>query len=276
MSIFTYLKNSFARKIARRVTKEYPTKIETFPTKDYGDIRFANWQNPLVTRKEIDQKYLDFFKKFIKEGDLAIDIGANIGHMTVPMAYICGKKGLTLGFDPNPYVFKILEVNAGLNLENTNLRCFNFAITDAEEMYYYNSSEASFNNGGISKTANNQHGKFTLSQQIQGVKLETFLKKEFPKYLPHLRLIKIDTEGYDKEIIKSIGNLLVEYSPVVISECFKDTTPDDRFEHFELLHSRRYSLFFIEDFNVDTIIIPILKKEDMLNWKHFDFYAIKN
>jgi FkbM family methyltransferase len=273
--MFDYFKKSFARKIARRVTKEYPTTIDTFQTKDYGAIRFANWDNPLVAHKEIDQKYLDFFKKFIKEGDLALDIGANIGHMTVPMGFITGKKGLTMGFDPNPYVFKILEVNANLNADKTNIQCFNFAITDEDDTYFYNSSEASFNNGGISKEPNNQHGKFALSQKIQGVKLEDFLKKEFPTQLPNLRLIKIDTEGYDKEIIKSIANLLVEYGPVVISECFKDNTPESRFEQFELLHSKGYSLFYIEDFSIDTTILPILKKEDMLKWKHFDLYAIK-
>ena len=52
---------------------------------------------------------VDFYKKCIKKGDFVIDIGANVGDTTVPMAIAAGAEGLTLGFDPNPYVYKILE-----------------------------------------------------------------------------------------------------------------------------------------------------------------------
>ncbi|MEI6059448.1 MAG: FkbM family methyltransferase [Bacteroidota bacterium] len=272
--MLNYLKNSILRKIARRVTKEYPIKIDTFSLRDYGVVKFANWENPLVEKKEIKDENIDFFKKFIKKGDFVIDIGANIGHMTMFFALICGKEGLTLAFDPNPYVFKILQQNAELNLSITNILTYNCAITDVEDEFYYNSSEASFNNGGISKEKQNNHGKFSLSKKIKGINLESFLKSKFAEKLPNLRLIKIDTEGYDKEIIKSISNLLIKYKPIVISECFGKSTQTERFEHYDLLKSKGYSLYYFNDFVNDTQIIPIAKKEDMLNWKHFDFYAI--
>jgi FkbM family methyltransferase len=273
--MFKFLKKTIERKIARRVTREYPIRIDSFKLDDYGVIQFANWENPLVEQKEIDQKYIDFLKKFIKEGDFVIDIGANIGHMTIPMAIICGKNGLTLSFDPNPYVFKILQKNAELNNMISNIQAYNFAITDVDDEFYYNSSEASFNNGGISKEKKSRHGKYSLSQKIKGVNLEKFLQNTYPEKLSELRLIKIDTEGYDKEIIKSISNILIKYNPIVISECFGKNSQADRFEHFELLKSKGYSLYHIEDFNIDSEIVPILTKEDMLKWKHFDFYATK-
>lgn len=274
--MLNYLRNSIKRKIARRITKEYPIKIDTFHVEEYGEIQFANWENPLVAKKEINQNYIYFFKNFIKAGDFVIDIGANIGHMTVPMSVICGNYGLTLAFDPNPYVFRILEKNTGLNSQITNIRSFNFAITDIDDDFYYNSTDASFTNGGISKDRINRHGKFSLDHKIRGINLEKFLKNKFLDKLPALSLIKIDTEGYDKEIIKSIANLLHEYKPLVISECFGKLTQNERFEHFGLLKSIGYSLFYFSDFTKDAEIIPINKKEDMLKWKHFDFYAIKD
>jgi FkbM family methyltransferase len=273
--MFNYLKRSIQRKIARRVTKEYPIRIDTFNLKEYGAIQFANWENPLTVKKEIDQQYLHFFRRFLQEGDFSIDIGANIGHMTVPLSLICGNNGLTLAFDPNPYVFKILEKNAELSSKSGNIKPFNVAITDQDDEFYYNSSDASFNNGGISRDQINRHGKYSLSKKIQGINLEKFLDQHFPEWLLKMRLIKIDTEGYDKEIIRSISKLLDKYHPVVISECFGKSTPEDRFEHFELLKSRGYSLFYFRDFKEDTEIVEINTKEDMLKWKHFDFYAIK-
>ncbi|MFY7789233.1 MAG: FkbM family methyltransferase [Thermoflexibacteraceae bacterium] len=228
----------------------------------------------MVNKKIISKITIDFFQQFLSEGDLAIDIGANIGQMTIQMALCTGVKGLTLGFDPNPYVYEILEENLKLNPEKTNIVAYNLAITEQdEENLYYHSSEASFNNGGISTTPNSKHGKFSLNTQIKGVNLESFLAKHHPDFVNKLKLIKIDTEGYDKEIIKSIINLLRKYKPVVITECFAKNTNEERFEQYELLKSIGYSLYYVADFSSDAEVVPINTKEDMLKWKHFDLYA---
>ena len=96
--MFKYLINSIKRKIARRVTKNYPTRVDTFVVDGVGEIKFANWKNPLVENKTISKDNIDFFKQFLSKGDLAIDIGTNIGHMTIPMSIVTGLKGLTIGF----------------------------------------------------------------------------------------------------------------------------------------------------------------------------------
>jgi len=272
--MLNYLIKSFKRKLARRLTKEYSTTIDLFETVAFGTIKFANWNNPLVEKKDIPEASIEFFKKFIKEGDLVIDIGANIGHTSVPMSVACGISGLTLSFDPNPFVFKVLQQNAILNTQLSNIQPFNFAITDFDDEFFYTSSEASFNNGGISKLSSRKHGKYVLEKKIKGINLEGFLKLNFTEKLSKLSFIKIDTEGYDKEIIKSIKNLLIEFKPVVVSECFFQSSPADRFEHFEVLKSVGYSLFYFNDFESNTEIVPILQKEDMLKWRHYNFYAI--
>ena len=219
---------------------------------------------------------VDFFKKFLHPSDFAIDIRANFGHTTVQMALATSLTGLTLGFDPNPCVFEILQRNAALNPDLVRVGAHNLAISEHDDEFYYNSSEASFNNGGIAKTPNNKHGKYSLSTKIKGVNLEGFLEKEYPDFLKKLTLIKIDTEGYDKEIIRSISSLITKYKPVIISECFGKNSDKEKFEQFNLLESLGYSLFYFTDFVATTDIIPIKRKKDMLKYKHFDFYATPN
>jgi FkbM family methyltransferase len=272
--MFSYLINSFRRKIARRYTKRYPVDTDTIDLKKYGTIRIIKWKNPLVKYRKISVENADFFYKFLKEGDFAIDIGANTGSMTMLMSLVTGKTGLTLSFDPNPYVYEILVQNAKLNPGKTNIKPYNFAITGSEGDFFYNSSEASFNNGGISEQQNNRHGKFSLEHKIKGIKLETFLEEKYPDRINRLKLIKIDTEGYDKEIIRSVSNLLTKFQPAVITECFFRTTPEDRFEQFDLLKSKGYSLYYFSEFSINAEIVPIKTKEEMLKWKHFDLYAI--
>lgn len=272
--MINYFRKSIKRKIARRITKKYSTRIDNFNIDGYGVVKFVNWENPLVESKEISLNNINFFKKFINDGDLVVDIGSNIGHMTTAMSLAAGKDGITLAFDPNPFVYDILLQNSKLNPDLTNIHPFNYAISEQEDEFYYNSSEASFNNGGISKEKKSRHGKYSLDHKIKGIRLEDFILKSYPKDISNLKLIKIDTEGYDKEVIKSISCLLNKYKPAVITECFGKNTDTERYEQFELLKSKGYNLYYFSDFDVDAKVIPIEKKEDMLNWKHFDLYAI--
>ena len=272
--MINYFIKSLKRKIARRFTKEYPVRINSFEVENYGTVRFTHWENPLFLNRTISGDGVKFFAKFLKKGDLAIDIGANIGHESLQMALVTGKTGLTISFDPNPYVYKILEKNSQLNAEITNIATFNVAITNKEEEFYYHSSEATFSNGGISVDKKSKHGKYTFPHKIKGIVLESFLEQKYPGYLGNLKLVKIDTEGYDKEIIKSISNLLMKYKPVVITECFFKNTREERFEHYNLLKAIGYSLYYISDFSESAEIIPMKSENDMLNWKHFDVLAI--
>lgn len=272
--MFKYIIESFRRKKARRHFQEYPYEIGQFALATEGNVSFANWQNPLVTPKVLRQEEVDFFKKFVKKGDLVIDIGANIGHLSVAVALAAGKEGLTLSFDPNPHVFKILSVNAGLNPDKTRIEPLNYAVTDKADTFNYRSSEASFNNGGITQDESDFHGRFVLPTKIQGVVLEQLLEERYAAWAPKLALVKIDTEGYDREVIKSISGLLGRLRPVVISECFGKSTPEQRAEHFRLLADLGYTLWHIDGFFAGTPTVRIETPEDMNKWKHFDFYAI--
>jgi FkbM family methyltransferase len=265
-----------ARRAAKRNFREYPTQIDTFQLKDYGPIQFANWQNPLVLKKTIDDGTTGFFKKIIAKGDTVLDIGANIGHMTIPMALAAGTEGCCIAFDPNPIVFKILSQNASLNPDSTHIQAFNCAITSEETEFYYHSSEASFNNGGISTDLHSKHGKYVLPQKVKGIVLESFLEQNFQDRLSKLKLIKIDTEGYDRHIVGAIRGLIQNYRPFIISECFGKMPADDKKAYFNLLKELNYRLEYFSDFTENAHFEPIEQASDMLKWKHFDFLAIPN
>lgn len=265
--MFKYLRDSFKRKKARRFTREYPPKVDVFELKDIGKVEFANWSNPLVPAIKLSSQMIDFFGQFIKEGDLAIDIGANVGDTTVPMALCAGKSGLSLAFDPNPYVFKILQKNAMLNADKVNIVPLPYAISKKEEDFFFISSEASFGNGGISAVKESSHGKFVYPEKVKGVNLTNLLKKEYPQWLEKLSFIKIDTEGYDKEIIKSISDLIAAYKPVIIAESFGKAADAAKMELYETIKQHKYEIFYFEDFNINAPIEKLNNKEDMVKWK---------
>lgn len=269
-----FIKDSLDRKKARKVTQEYAPRIDSFDLKDEGQIQFANWTNPLVPEKKITQSEINFYKKFIKRGDLVIDIGTNIGDTTVPMAIAAGKEGLTIGFDPNPFVYKVLQVNAGLNKDKTNIVTYPYAITEKESEFFYRSSEASFANGGIKEVDESYHGKFALEQKIKGIRLSDLLKKNHPEQLKNLSFIKVDAEGLDTTILKSIRDIIEAYKPVVIAECFTGLTPEQRYELFDTVALPGYKLYKFDDFKDTAPITSIDDKKDMVKWKTFNLYGI--
>lgn len=274
MKILNYFKKYFRRRKARRITREYPEKMESFNLEKEGRIDFANWDNPLAPRMDITQGRIDFFKKFIKKGDLIIDIGANFGDTTVLMALAAGSTGTTLGFEPNPFAFKILKKNAELNREKINIIPLPYAITMREEEFYYISSEASFANGGISKTKESRHGKFIYPDKIKGINLIEFLENNYPEKINKLSFIKIDTEGYDKEIIKSIPDLIEKYKPVLVAESFGKSSVEDKKELFDVISQHNYEIYYFEDFDINARIIKLESGSDLSKWgKTINIYA---
>lgn len=272
-----YFKESFRRKKARRVTMEYPHRIDKFNLEREGEIEFANWENPLLSPVRITQSEIDFYRKFIKKGDFIIDIGSNTGDTTVPMAIAAGKEGLTLAFDPNPMVFKILEVNTTLNKDKTNIVPVLNAISVEEEEFYFISSEASFSNGGISPTKESSLGKYVYPHKIKGVNLVSFLNENHAKALDKLSFIKVDAEGYDKEIIKSISDLISKYKPCIIAESFGKSSDEAKKELFEVISIHDYKLFYFEDFLSEAKTKEINSAGEMINWKDtINIYALPN
>ena len=266
MPIFSYLKASFARKKARRVFQQYGTRVDKFKLKNGEEIAFANWLNPLVKPKEITQYEMDFFRQYIPEGSLAIDIGANIGDLTVSMAVAAGANGLVLALDPNPHVFRVLEANAALNRGKANIVPLQFAATEEETQFYFASSDASMGNGGLITDLNdNRHGKYKLKDPIRGVNLGKYLQEHYMNWLPKLSLIKVDVEGLDYYVLRSLEPLLEKYHPVIITEVFHDISVEMREDTFKLLKKYGYKLQDLGDFHTEAPMParPVNTLEDM-------------
>ena len=268
-----YFKESFKRKVARRKFQTYGHTITDYNFPGVGEFQYANWDNPLSMGKVITNDQYEYYKQFVKEGDLAVDIGANIGDTTVPMALVAGSKGMVLGFECNPVIFEILAVNEKLNPKLSNIKAQPYAISEKEGEFFYNSSEASLSNGGISSTEKNLHGKFGLETKVKSVNLERFLEKEYPDWINKLSFIKTDTEGHDLVILKSLRSLIEKTRPVIESECFKRASRPERKGFFDMFSELDYKMFLVDTFSGKENSTQ-MNLSDFYSLEHFDFLAI--
>ena len=230
-------------------------------------------EHPFEKPKTITKENIDFYKKLAKEGSLIIDIGAHGGDTTVPMALAVGKEGLVIGFEPNKYVFKVLEENTALNPALTNIESYCLAITEEPGSFEFNYSDASFCNGGFLSEIENQKHNHPYTLNVNGVNLEHFMQEKYGSVLERLDLLKIDAEGYDKEILKTIPNILTNQKPNLMVECYKKLSKDERDELYDVLDIKGYELYHLDNFEDSGEKIRI-HKENILDEKHFEILAI--
>jgi FkbM family methyltransferase len=250
--MLNFLSNIFTKK--NKEFKEYGSREIKLSFRDEGEIQFTQWLHPGEMGYEIKQEHVDFFKHFIKKGDLVIDIGGHQGDTAIPMALACGAEGTTLSLEPNPNSYKVLVANSKLNKTKTNIIPLNFAATAHDGEFTFGSGDPSYGNGGIVGFTHNKKRNVRYTFKVTGKNLHQYLLSHYSTILPALSFIKIDTEGYDKEIIKSIPEVIDQYRPYLLVECFGPSLKEEKLELFDLLTSKKYSLYKIDDFNFSTMV----------------------
>jgi FkbM family methyltransferase len=266
---------SLARLFRRRQKlgfSEYGHEVRDFPLPDCGLVQFAQWFHPYETPKVVTQSAVDALQRFVAKGDFVIDIGAHSGDTTVPLAIAAGPTGCALALEPNPYVFKVLEVNASLNRDKTNIVPRSFAATEHDGQYVFHYSDASFCNGGFKSQQRWRLYRRKYPLTVQGRNLLDVLRSEFADWLPKLSYVKVDAEGYDRAILASILPILRETQPVIRTEVFRKLLKNERYALFDLLSNIGYR---VHRFRGEADLLgESLDRRDMIRDKHFDILAI--
>lgn len=268
-----FIKRKLKKKQIKNTFSEYGFEITKHQIEPFGEIEYAQWEHPFEKPKEITKSNVAFYEKLSSKGSLIIDIGAHTGDTTVPMALAVGKEGEVLGLEPNKYVYKVLEENAKLNKEWTNITPLCFAATTEDSEFEFNYSDASFCNGGLLSNIENNNHKHNYTLDVVGKNLQDYLKKNHSDKLEQLSLIKVDAEGYDKEILKTIPEILKSYKPALMIECYKLLNEEERKELFSILDNQGYQLFFLENFEMFDELKRI-ELSNMMDEKHFEILAL--
>jgi FkbM family methyltransferase len=252
--------------------KEYGFVVERVVLPGEGEISFARWLHPKEQRKEFLQGEIDAIRAFLSEGDTAIDIGAHTGDSTLPIALAAGVTGCVFALEPNPFAYKVLTANAGLNRGKTNIIPLMFAAMPEDGIYEFEYSDVGFCNGGYLRDFSSaKHGHF-VKLKVQGRNLVNFIKKEHPGELKKLRYIKMDTEGFDRYVAQSIKELLVAYKPYIKSEIYQYLREEERIGYYRDLRDLGYRVHKFNDNKYRSG--EELRAEDMSKWEHFDIFAM--
>jgi FkbM family methyltransferase len=252
--------------------REYPSDIQSFTLATDGEVRFATWRHPGETPKAITQESVNALRVFLREGDVALDIGAHTGDSTMPIALAVGPLGTVFALEPNPYVFKVLALNATLNPRTTRIVPLMFAAMPTDGEFEFEYSDKGYCNGGFHQSISRwKHGHFS-KLRVQGRNLADYLRANAPDDLSRLRFIKIDTEGFDRSVAATLRDLLERSRPYLKTEIYKHMPVAEREGYFDDLRRLRYQLYKCGEVEYRGEVLR--QAADLSRWRHFDVFAV--
>ena len=251
--------------------REYGHEILTFPVPGAGDVRLARWLYPGETPKSITPASVDALRSFLHEGDVAVDIGAHTGDSTLPIALAVGPTGTVFALEPNPYVFKVLAINATLNPSAARIVPLMFAAMPADGEFEFDYSDSGYCNGGFHDGLSRwKHGHFS-KLRVSGRNVAAYLRQDAAGDLARLRYVKVDTEGFDRAVVRSLADLLQTHRPYLKAEIYKHLPGDERAGFHGDLRQLGYRVFRCGEIEYRG---EELTGRDMTRWEHFDVFAV--
>jgi FkbM family methyltransferase len=168
------------------------------------------------------------WRQIIKPGWTVVDVGANIGVFTVPLANMVGPSGVVVAIEPQRQLFQMLNGNLALN-EIMNVIAMHAALGEKAGRIKVPSIKyaAPGNFGGVELGEGGETVQMlTLDQILEGKAVD---------------FIKIDVEGMEREVIAGGARTLSDKRPILFVE---NDRPDKSEDLVRSLIGMDYRLFW--------------------------------
>ena len=205
--------------------------------RDRGEILYhACWDR--MFKEERDK-----IEKYIKKGDTVIDVGGNMGFFVLILNNLMNDSGKIYSFEPSGRLSKKLSSTVKIN-NLKNVEIINLALGEQEgaTSLYFNPKQS-----GLSSIVTQDKNDFIVEE----IKITT-LDKFSNNISERISFIKIDTEGYEPQVLRGAKETIKKHKPTIYLELGGD--------HFE---SSIESLKILKEFgyqceaeNIDLKTIP--------------------
>lgn len=141
----------------------------------------------------------------LREGDVFVDVGANVGYFTLLASRLVGTDGKVIAVDASPSIFARLQEAIATN-DARNVRAVNVAISDRHGVLpiYLGDDD----NLGRTSVIANRGGAFEA--EVQAAPLTDVIE---PHELARVRIIKIDVEGAEGPVLAHLLRHVSDFPP---------------------------------------------------------------
>jgi len=220
----------------------------------YYDTNIGHWMKQYGSMN-LMQSYE--MQSLLRPGDVVVDAGANLGCYTMGFAEKVGLRGAVLSFEPFRWMFQLLTANVALN-GLQNVWTIPAGLSDVTRVTESQPPQLRFfsSPGGV-KIHNQTEGLkeqdvYQLydmdmpKEKVTELRLDDLLFPQQPfvgwpvPEVNDVRLIKIDVEGMEKEVIRGAQQVVMNYRPIIWTENV-DYFQSENTAFLELVDSMGYS-----------------------------------
>jgi len=195
--------------------------------------------------------------KYLRTGDTFIDIGANIGFVSLCAANIVGSKGQIYSFEPEPDTHQILQNNIQINgFDQIIATEIALGSEPGSAPIFGRTTEG--NRGAATMMVENND---TVGTEVQVETLDNFVDRH---QISNIRMIKLDVEGWEKQVLLGAKKLLSgPDAPIICLEV--SGTLKERTDLIETLMSiNNYRLFRLQKSKAfPSQLIEVLSEDDL-------------
>ncbi|HEV8507940.1 MAG TPA: FkbM family methyltransferase [Chitinophagaceae bacterium] len=227
---------------------------ENIKLKLYTDSMFSR----AVWLGGFEEAEIVFMRRFIKPNDKVIDVGANIGVHTLIASKLSGNKGSVFACEPVEYIYKRLKENIDMN-SASNVQMINKAISDKTGASEITISLDGFDAWNSLGGESNNTGHHFRKETIETITLDDFINGRGLS-IRDIGFIKIDTEGWEFNVLKGSTVLMSEDAPVLMLEYSEEISKNFGFSIvmiFDKLTQYGYSVY---DYNYNNNSLKLLKR----------------
>ncbi len=181
-------------------------------------------------------------RDILRPGDTVFDVGGNVGGLSIAFSRIVGPNGRVVAFECNPAMIAVFKRTVDLNTASNVFLVEKAAYRKSGEELLFN-LDPSFYSAASS-----------LVQRSAGsevIKVSTISLDDIDG--PPPRLIKLDVEGAEFDVLTGAHNLLIQQNPAVILEY--TFVHDIRRDPLALLEALGYTFY-------DTNLYKLMRRQD--------------
>jgi FkbM family methyltransferase len=183
----------------------------------------------------VDPVLLSQAREFVREGQIVWDVGANVGLFSVAAAALAGPRGAVVSIEPDAWLVQLLRRTAGLQADTsapmTVVPC---GVAKGVGLRTFCIAERSRSSNYLAEYGRSQTGGVAEQQTTVTLALDDLLR-----WLPPPKIVKVDVEGAEAEVLAGAARLLEDHRPVLLLEVGEPAAD----EVSGLLKMRAYRLF---------------------------------
>ena len=174
----------------------------------------------------------DFVTSLVGPGDVVVDVGANIGTLTLSLASAVGRSGRVIAYEPQSLVHALLTTNAATN-GAFQIECVHAAVGDAtgDARIPKCDPERACNVGAAAVTSGGDDGDVEIVE----------LQRIDDLALSSCRLLKIDAEGFEPKVLEGARHTIETHRPYLFVE---NDTIERSASTLAALHALGYRAFW--------------------------------